>query len=166
MEFERFVRERVPALVRFASAMCADRGVAEDVVQEVLLRLHGRWATISHLDALDADVRRAVVNEYLSWRRKWARVIPHDKVPEHRIDVPDLSSQQSDRSMLSQKLASLPSRQRAVLVLRFYQGLSDAEIAAVLGCRAVTVRGYASRALSTLRVDLVQNQLSDHRERS
>lgn len=167
MEFEQFVRDRSPALVRFASALCADHpGLGEDVVQEVLLRLHRRWATVSQLDAVDAYARRAIVNEYLSWRRKWARVIPYNVLPRPRSVPPEPIEQLADRSQMAEHLAGLPPRQRAVLVLRFYEGLSDGEIAALLGCRSVTVRGYASRALAALRVDLVDQRFttprSDH----
>lgn len=164
MDFDEFVRDRVPALVRFASALCADHGLAEDIVQEVMLRMHGRWAKVSEVEALDAYIRRAVVNEYLSWRRKWARVVPHEVVPEAGPDVPDPSAQHAERSLLTQQLAGLPPRQRAVLVLRYFAGLSDAEIAEVLGCRSVTVRGYASRALLALRIDTAERRRVDAEE--
>lgn len=165
MDFEQFVRQRVPPLVRFASALCADHGLAEEIVQEVVMRMHGRWDTVRQVGALDAYVRRAVVNEYLSWRRKWARVIPHEVVPERRAVVPDPANQHAERSALTQQLAGLPPRQRAVLVLRYFEGLSDDEIAEVLGCRAVTVRGYASRALSALRIETAERRRIDLEER-
>lgn len=156
MDFEEFARQRLPELVRFTTAVCADRALAEDVVQEVLVRVHARWSWISELDAPDNYIRRALVNEYLSWRRKWARLVPHAAVPDRRPAAPDHATELADRSMLVTELTALPPRQRAVLVMRFYGGLSDAEIAETLGCRAVTVRGYASRALATLRIELTE----------
>lgn len=154
MEFEEFARQRLPELVRFTTAVCADRALAEDVVQEVLLRLHRRWSQIQELDAPEMYVRRSLVNEYLSWRRKWARLVPHADLPNRDTASPDHATELADRSMLVTELAALPPRQRAVLVMRFYGGLSDTEIAHILGCRAATVRGYASRALTSLRIEL------------
>jgi len=154
VEFEDFVRERMPALVRFTAAMCADRGLAEDVVQDVLMRVHARWPKISTLDVPEAYVHRALVNEYLSWRRKWARVIPRAVVLRDENPAPDPADQHANRSELAAELAALPARQRLVLVMRYYGGFSDDEIAEVLGCRTSTVRGYASRGLAALRIEL------------
>jgi RNA polymerase sigma-70 factor (sigma-E family) len=152
MDFDEFARERMPSLVRFATAVCADGGVAEDVVQEVLGRIYRDWPRIDALDAAEAYVRKAIVNEYLSWRRKWARIIPrHDLAHDPEPDVADAHAV---RSELAHQLAALPPRQRAVLVMRYYADMTDAEIADAMGCRSVTVRGYASRGLSALRIAL------------
>lgn len=161
MEFEQFARTRLPDLLRFTAALCADRALAEDVVQEVLVRVHRRWDTIAALDAPEAYVRRALVNEYLSWRRKWARVVPRAELTDERT-TPDHAEQHADRSLLADELRRLPPRQRTVLVLRYYAGLTDNEIADVLGCRPVTVRGYAARALAALRVELSSPVRSSH----
>lgn len=153
MAFDEFARAQLPALVRFAKVLCIDRGTAEDVLQEVLLRAHARWDEIAVLDQPDAYVRRMIVNEYLSWRRKWARVIPHATMP----DVPgesDPAGQVADRAELAAEIARLPRRQRAVLAMRYYGGMSDAEIAADLGCSQGTVRSHMSRALASLRVQI------------
>ncbi|PZS34058.1 MAG: SigE family RNA polymerase sigma factor [Pseudonocardiales bacterium] len=156
MEFEEYARQRLPDLVRFTTAVCADRALAEDVVQEVLLRVHSRWSEIQELDAPEMYIRRSLVNEYLSWRRKWARLVPHAVVPRRDAASPDHATELADRSMLVTELAALPPRQRAVLVMRFYGGLADNQIADVLGCRTATVRGYAARALTTLRIELTE----------
>lgn len=76
MTFDEWARARLPALVRFAVALTGDRGLGEDVVQEVLIRAYGRWDRIAGLDQPEAYLRRMVTNEYLSWRRRWARVTP------------------------------------------------------------------------------------------
>ena len=151
MTFEAFARERVPVLLRTAVALSGDVGLAEDLVQDVMLKVHQRWDQIGRLDAPESYVRRMLVNEFLSWRRKWGRIVLHDEVlpPDDR---PDHASAHADRVLLRAEIDRLPARQRAVLALRYYAGLSDADIAEAMGCRASTVRGFASRALATLRV--------------
>jgi RNA polymerase sigma factor (sigma-70 family) len=96
-----------------------------------------------------------IVNEWLSWRRRSWRQVPSGAGTD--VDTrltPDPATGHAERDALLAELARLPRRQRAVLVLRYYEALSDAEIAEVLGCAPGTVRGYASRALAALRVDL------------
>ena len=153
MTFEEFAAARLPALLRFAVVLTGERGLAEDVVQEVLLRAHQRWRKIGALDAPEHYVRRMIINEYLSWRRRWSRIVPQANPPEPDV-VRDHADTHTEREALRAELDKLPRRQRAVLVLRYYAGLSDSEIAEVLGCTAGTVRGYASRALAALRIDL------------
>jgi len=105
----------------------------------------------------EAYVRKMIVNEYISWRRKWARVVP---VPEVRLldVVPDHAVNHAERAALIEDMASLPPKQRAVIVLRYYGGLSDAQIADTLGCGESTVRAYATRALAALRVEIRSNK--------
>jgi RNA polymerase sigma-70 factor (sigma-E family) len=158
MRFEEFVATRLPAVLRFAGVLTADRALAEDVVQEVLIRASRRWDQLDRLDHPELYVRKMVLNEYLSWRRRSWRLLPRGSANE--IDdrvTPDHAGQYAEREALLAELGKLPRRQRAVLVLRYYQGLSDAEIADVLGCAPGTVRGYASRALAALRVELSPN---------
>jgi RNA polymerase sigma factor (sigma-70 family) len=172
--FEDFVVARVPVLVRTAAALSGDLALAEDLVQEVMIKVLERWDQISRLDARDSYVRRMLVNEYLSWRRKWARIVPladlepidgdHDRSnhpghndpghndPGHN-DPGHLASVHADRDLLRAQLSRLPRRRQVVLALRYYGDLSDAEIAETLGCRVSTVRSLASRALASLRID-------------
>lgn len=156
MTFDEWASQHLPAVLRFATALCGGRHLAEDVVQEVLLKAHIRWERIEAADNPDAYIRRMVVNEFLSWRRKWARVIPRADV-EVPTWVPgaavDHATNHADRDELLAELGKLPRRQRAVLVLRYYGGQSDHEIATTLGCSPSTVRAHASRALATLRVE-------------
>ena len=151
-EFAEFVRARLPALLRHAVVLTGDPALAEDVVQEVLARAHGRWDRIVRMELPEAYVRKMIVNEYLSWRRRFARVQPVESVPVPASDAPDHASRHADRDALRAELARLPRQQRVVLVLRFYEDMSDAQIADVLGCTPGTVRGHASRALARLRV--------------
>jgi RNA polymerase sigma-70 factor (sigma-E family) len=153
MRFEDWARSRLAGLLRFAMVLCCDRGLAEDVVQDALIQAHKRWDTIERMDHPEAYVRRIVVNQYLNWRRKWSRVVPAADIPEHRT-APDHAEQHADRAELVGELAKLPPRQRAVLALRYYAGLTDAEIAETLSCRPSTVRSQAARALATLRIEL------------
>jgi RNA polymerase sigma-70 factor (sigma-E family) len=150
--FEEFAHRELPPLLRFAKVLCGDRGLAEDVVQEVLLRAQQRWLSIEQLDKPDAYVRRMIVNEFLSWRRKWARISPVAELPDRA--GPDQADGHAERDALVRQLATLPRRQRAVVVLRYYGGLTDPEIADELGCSASTVRAHASRALATLRIEM------------
>ena len=153
--FDEFVRLRMPSLLRVAKGLCVDRGTAEDVVQEVLLRAFERWDAIGAIAEPEAYVRRMIVNEYFSWRRKWARVTAtRDLIDVQAVSDPESAA--TDRVQLAGEIARLPARQRAVVVLRYVAGLADAEIADELGCSAGTVRSHASRALETLRIRLDQ----------
>lgn len=152
MSFEEFAATRLPALLRFAAVLTGSRPSAEDVVQEVLMRAQPRWHRIGQLESPEAYVRRMVVNEYLSTRRRWWRLVPRADV-DPGARVPDPATAHADRDALQAELRRLPPRQRTVLVLRYYLGLSDREIADELGCTTGTVRGYASRALAELRIE-------------
>lgn len=161
MTFEEFTGDKLPALLRFAVVLTGDRGLAEDVVQDVLLRVYTRWAKIGALESPEHYVRRMVVNEFLSWRRRWSRLVPHADPPVRSL-VPDHAVTHAERDALRTELDKLPKRQRTVLVLRYYAGMSDVEIAELLGCRPGTVRGYASRALAALRVELRPAPVKEH----
>jgi RNA polymerase sigma-70 factor (sigma-E family) len=162
MPFEEFVAARLPALLRYAYLLTGDRQVAHDVVQDALVKALVRWRRIRGLAEPYAYVRTMVTNEYLSGLRKRRRQpstpldpeVLHGRLPAQ----PDAADAHADRSDLWPRLAKLPRQQRAVIVLRFYEGLPDPEIAEVLGCRTGTVRGYASRALAALRVDLADGR--------
>jgi RNA polymerase sigma-70 factor (sigma-E family) len=150
--FEEFVADRARALIGLGTAMSGDAHLAEDIVQDVLLKAHQRWSKISALNDPYSYVRRMVTNEYLSWRRKWSRIVPFAEV-DIFSDAPDHATTHADRSALMEQLRTLTRRQRAVLALRFYDGLGDAQIAETLGCSEGAVRSYASRALARLRAD-------------
>jgi len=149
--FEEYVISRGDALLRFAYVLSGDRYLAEDLVQEVLARIHGRWHRMAHVEQPDAYLRTAIVRQFLSWRRRRASgETPTDPMPE-RASTVDTATRQATRDEMWRLLAALPRKQRAVLVLRFYEDLPDAEIAGVLGCRQTTVRVHASRGLVRLR---------------
>ena len=157
MTFEEFAAQRLPALLRFAAVLTGNRSQAEDLAQEVLVRAHSRWNSIGRLDRPEAYVRKMLVNEFLSWRRRSWRLIPAGSGSDvDRRQAPDHAASYAERDALIAELGKLPPRQRAVLALRYYEGFSDPEIAALLGCSPGTVRGYASRALAALRVELTE----------
>lgn len=156
--FEQFAMARLPSLLRYAVVLTGDRELGQDCVQEVLARAQVKWKRISAADNPEAYVRRMVLNEYLSWRRSWAARNVH-AVGERLTDLDDLNGGVRDHAdgvveadELWNRLATLGRKQRAVLVLRYYEQLEDRQIADLLGCSPATVRSHASRALKTLRL--------------
>jgi RNA polymerase sigma-70 factor (sigma-E family) len=155
MTFEEFAADRLPGVFRFAAVLTGDRALAEDLAQEVLIRAHARWHKIGSLDRPEYYVRKMILNEFLHWRRREWRLIPSGAASDvdHR-SAPDHAPGYVERDALFAQLGKLPARQRAVLALRYYEGLCDIEIADLIGCKPGTVRAYASRALAALRVEM------------
>lgn len=160
MEFEEYAAARLDPLFRFASVLTGDRGLAEDVVQDVLIKLHERWDQLQSVANLDAYVRRMVVNGYISSRRRWGRLVPvpHNLMPDRA--GPDFASEHAERDQLVARLVALPRQQRAAVVLRFYEGLSYDEAADALGCTPSTVRGHVSKALNALRISFADEPVT------
>lgn len=161
MEFEQFVRDRQRGLFRFAVVLSGDPTLAEDIVQNVLGRAFERWRRVAAAQDVNAYVRRMVVNEYLDWRRLRQRSTPvaefyDDQVPSQA----DHADRHGDAAVLAAELDRLPRKQRAALVLRYYAGMSYAEVAACLGCRESTARANATRALAALRIELAPRPLA------
>ncbi|GLZ38625.1 SigE family RNA polymerase sigma factor [Actinokineospora sp. NBRC 105648] len=154
MTFDEYVRDHGQALLRFAYLLTGDRHLAEDLAQTALLKAHDRWRRVTAADRPDAYIRRILVNAHLDWRRKRSStetpVAPGDawftaaRTADHAEEV-------AARALTWSVLATLPPRQRAVLVLRFYEDCDDRAIAELLGCTEGTVRSQASRALASLR---------------
>ena len=148
--FDAFVHARLPALLRFAYALTGDPHTAADLVQDALERTGMRWNKVERQGDPEGYVRRAILNGRVSRWRKHRRETLVDCVPERTTsyEVPSRDEQ------LWQLLATLPPRQRAVLVLRYYEDLSEVQIAATLGCSPGTVKSQSSKALAKLRVAL------------
>jgi RNA polymerase sigma-70 factor (sigma-E family) len=150
-DFAGFVRANTSALLRTAYLLAGDTVSAEELVQDTLVRLYPRWELVQAAAAPLAYVRRSLANQYVNQtRRPWRRELTVEAVPE-RLDDRDLTTQLDDRQELWGLLRTLPDRQRAALVLRYFHDLPDEEIGAALGCRLGTVRSLISRGLATLR---------------
>ncbi len=148
-EFEDFVTAVSPRLYRAAYAIVRDHHHAEDAVQAALGKAYARWRRVVRTDHPEAYVRRMVVNEVLSWRRRSSSgELPTGNLPDRA--APEASSLAESDAMW-RALGQLPPRQRAVLVLRFYEQLSEAEIADTLGIRPGTVKSQSAAALANLR---------------
>jgi RNA polymerase sigma-70 factor (sigma-E family) len=139
--FVELYEESFGPMVRLAVALTGSEAFAEDLVQDAFVRVHARWHRI---DTPTAYLRRAVVNACRSAGRRASR-----ERSAASLELATAASLHADE--LFDVLASLPYRQRAVLVLRFYEGLSQAETAAVLGCREGTVGSLVHRGLAQLR---------------
>ena len=127
-----------------------------DVVQEVLLRAQQKWDRIGSVDLPHAYVKRMVTNEYLSWRRRRAAkdvALCMTTLESVTPPVGDTTHHYDEREAMLQRIAKLPRKQRAAIVLRYYENYEDSEIAQMLGCAEGTVRSHISRALATLRMD-------------
>jgi RNA polymerase sigma-70 factor (sigma-E family) len=155
-EFEAFATRELDGLLRYATLLTGDRELAADLVQDVMVKVFRGWSMVEAADNQRAYTRTMVTRTFLSWRRRWATrhvLLSFGDLPEAEPER-DHADGIVERDAVWQRLAALPRRQRSVLVLRYYERLTDGEIAGVLGCSTVTVRGYAARALASLRLDL------------
>lgn len=150
-EFTDFVRGRSTALLRTAVLLTGgDRGHAEDLLQGVLERMYVRWGRIQ--GPPEAYARRALVHASINrWRGRRRRPELPLLGPDPCVEAADDASRVDLRDALVRELLTLPPRQRAVLVLRYFDDLPEAEIAEALGCSVGTVKSQASRALARLR---------------
>ncbi|MET8365375.1 SigE family RNA polymerase sigma factor [Micromonospora sp. NPDC005194] len=149
-EFREFVAARSAALLRTAYLLAGDWATAEDLLQTALTKTYLAWKRLGGIEAVEPYARRVMVNTSTSWwRRRWHGERPTEVLPE-RPGVDEIE-QQLDRDLLWRHLRELPNRQRAVLVLRYYEDMSEAQTAALLDISPGTVKSQASRALATLR---------------
>ena len=147
--YDGFVTARSQALLRTAYLLTGDRGLAEDLLQTALAKSWFSWGRID--GPPEPYVRRVIATTYATWwRRRWRSEYPTGELPE-RATLPDTSV--DDRDALWRALGTLPRRQRAVVVLRYYEDLSEAQTAAALGISVGTVKSQSSKALAALRRD-------------
>jgi RNA polymerase sigma-70 factor (sigma-E family) len=150
-EFTEFVQARGTALARTAYLIVGDAHRAEDVLQTALAETYVRWRQIRRPDAAEAYVRKAIVTTNAAWWRKRAsRELVHDTLPEGIHG--DRADELADRHTVLPLLRQLSARQRAVIVLRFFDDLSEADTAELLGCSVGSVKQHTTRALERLRV--------------
>jgi RNA polymerase sigma-70 factor (sigma-E family) len=153
--FDDFYRTSAPRLLGLARLLTGDRGRAEDLVQETLWSVHRSWADIRDPGAAPAYARTIMVRLATRWRaRRWNGEVPYDLEridelggghPDEEVDAHD------ERERVARALGALPPKQRAVLVLRYFEGLNEEEIATLLRCSPGTVKSRSSRAREAMR---------------
>lgn len=149
-EVTAFVRARYGPLLRTAFLLCGDRGRAEDLVQATLAKVVVAWPRLQRSDGIDHYVQRVLVNTFVTWRRRrswWEQPLGRgmdSPAPDEYVGV-------EQRDWLRRALDRLPARQRAAVVLRYYEDLSERDTARALGCSVGTVKSLSSRGLHTLR---------------
>ncbi|MBZ5733205.1 SigE family RNA polymerase sigma factor [Nocardioides sp. TRM66260-LWL] len=150
-DFDEFVASRSSALLRLAFLLTRDHALAEDLLQTALTKAWFAWARLD--GAPEPYVRKVLVNTYASWwRRRWNGEVAHDELPEPAA-APDEHARSDERTDLWSAMGRLPRRQRAVIVLRFVEDLSERETAELLGVSPGTVKSQTSKALARLRID-------------
>ena len=156
--FTEFVADTHGQLSRSARLLTGDWHTAEDLVQATLMKVYRQWRRVAAADSALAYTQRIMLNLFLtSLRRRWRGESPQENLPEPPAAAgggsADLAHAVGSRDVLSRALQRLPARQRAVVVLRYYEDLSVEQTAHLLDCSAATVRSQASRALAKLRSD-------------
>jgi RNA polymerase sigma-70 factor (sigma-E family) len=158
--FDEWVEARAAALLRFAYLVTGSQHEAEEAVQAALTRALEKWARVRRTTDPDQYVRRMIVNEHISgWRKSGRRELPVAEVRETAYDDPADTVAGSD--VVWRVCTSLPRQQRAAVVLRYYEDLEYAEIAALLEVSEVTARTYVHRALAAMRVELERQEQVD-----
>lgn len=150
--FRDYVTARSRSLLRTAYLLTGNRADAEDLVQSALAKTYLAWDRIEDRGALDGYVRRAMVNTHISWwRRRRLEEYPTDEVPDQA--VADHSGTSDLQDTLRRAVDQLPQRMRAAVVLRYFEDMTEAEVADVLGVSLGTVKSTVSRAVAKLRID-------------
>ncbi len=158
-EFERFAAVWTDGLIRTAYLMVGDRGDAEDIVQECMLRLARKWPRVRRMEYPGAYARRVMVSLVLDGRHQRARRTLELAATAPEAGLHDQPAASLDaRTDLIWALRGLSPRHRAVLVLRYFSDLPETEVAATLGCSVGTVKSSASRALTQLRLTLEETE--------
>ncbi|GAA3443712.1 SigE family RNA polymerase sigma factor [Planomonospora venezuelensis] len=147
--FREFVQARQQSLIRTAYLLTGDAHLAEDLLQSVLAKVAGQWPKLRKGGNPEAYTRKALINQHVSWRRRVRRELPSADPPEYGRSHDDSTV---DRIVLRQALARLTPRQRAVIVLRFYEDRSERETAELLNCSLGTVKSQTHHALGRLRM--------------
>lgn len=150
VSFDDWARQSGPRLLRFAQVVTG-RNDAADAVQDALVAVFARWRRLSRAGTPDGYARRVIVNRHISRWRRWGRREQLAEKVEPASDPADVAAAVSDAALARQVLAELSPRQRAAVVLRFYDDLAYSEIADILDCTDSTARSYVRRALIRLR---------------
>ena len=159
-DFAEFVAARWGSLYRLAYLLAASPTGAEDLLQTTLEKAYVNWSRIGRMDHAEAYVRRMLATTLVSSRRRaWRREQPWGELPEEAGDSDELPV--LDRHLIWPLVCALPPRQRAVIVLRYYEDLSEAQIALALGCAAGTVKSQSSAAIGALRRALAASGIGE-----
>jgi RNA polymerase sigma-70 factor (sigma-E family) len=146
------VQSRSRALLRTAYLLTGNQADAEDLVQSALAKTYLAWDRIEDRGALDGYVRRAMVNTHISWwRRRRLEEYPTDEIPERAVVDQSVSTEMEE--CLRRAIDRLPQRMRAAVMLRYYEDMTEAEVAEALGVSLGTVKSTVSRAMGKLRID-------------
>lgn len=159
-DFAEFVRARWGSLYRLAYLLAASPTGAEDLLQTTLERAYVNWSRIGKMEYAEAYVRRMLANALVSSRRRaWHGEQPYEELPETLGDSAEMPV--LDRHLIWPLVCALPARQRAVIVLRYYEDLAEAQIAEVLGCAPGTVKSQSSAAIGALRRALAASGIGE-----
>ncbi len=163
-EYAEFVRTRTHALLRSAYLLTGDQHLAEDLVQEALARTHRAWARLERSGNAEAYARKVMYHAQVSiWRRpKVAEVLPGD-LPDRAAGGADPARSAVDRVTLQRALLTLSAKQRAVIVLRYFEDRTEAEAAALLGVSVNTVKTQCARGLDRLRALIPDLRMTESR---
>ena len=150
--FREYVTRRSQSLLRTAYLLTGNRADAEDLVQAALAKTYQAWDRIEDRRALDGYVRKAMVNTHISWwRRRRVDEYPTDEIPD--LAVADAAGDSDLQDALRRAIDRLPRRMRAAVILRYYEDMTEAEVAVALGVSLGTVKSTVSRAVAKLRID-------------
>jgi len=165
-EFAAFYRDTWPRLFRTTYAVAGQRSLAEDALQSAFAKAYGQWERVRAAEHPEAYVRRMAVNEVLStFRRPWFKAERSGDPPDSRHSVSHEGAT-VDREALWRAVCALPPRQRAVVVLRYYEDLTEADTARLLNCSVGTVKSQCARALAKMRLDSALAPVADEGSRS
>ena len=159
-DFTAYVRARQTGLARFAYLLTGDPHAADDLVQSSLAKAYGSWDRIRGVASPDAYIRKIMVNEHTTWwRRAWRHRERTDSELIRIIDPPATSPAGHD-SELWAHVRTLPPQQRAAVVCRYYEDLSEAQTAEILGCSVGAVKSHTSRAIASLRTKMTEGAMA------
>ena len=151
--FGEYVRSRGTVLLRAAQAMTGNRADAEDLLQATLVKAYQSWDRIDDPAALDTYVRRVMVNTHISgWRRRRVDEYPTDELPDSPSEG-DATRDSDLRDVVQRAIDRLPRQMRAAVMLRFYDDMTEPEVAAAMGVSVGTVKSTGARAVAKLRND-------------
>ena len=149
-EYREFVGHHATSLHRTAFLLCGDWQLADDLVQETFVHVFRHWRRVQRADNQNAYVRRILINEFNRHWQRYGRLPVHADTDRPETAVPDVSTEVVNRAELLRALLTLPARQRATVVLRYLEGMSERETAAVMRCSEGTVKSQTARALQAL----------------